>query len=133
MSNLQDRRTFLAAAGITVASVVAPRLPAWEAKALTPGVRENVADMDADHPVLASYRKAIGAMKKLRDTNPLSWTFQANMHGAKADAGANEGWRWCMHGNWWFLPWHRGYLFYFEKIVRKLAEDDNFRLPYWAW
>src|SRR5207244_3970381 len=38
-----------------------------------------------------------------------------------------------MHGNWWFLPWHRGYLYYFERIVRKMSGSDTFRLPYWPW
>jgi tyrosinase len=97
------------------------------------GIRENIAGMEVDHPVLTSYRKAIEAMKKLPATNPLSWQFQANMHDALKKDGNNKGWRWCMHGNWWFLPWHRGYLYFFEKIVRKMSEDDGFRLPYWAW
>ena len=136
MSKAQTRRTFLATAGITVAAVVTQRLGALRDKPKEVpvlGTRENVAGMEADHPVLASYRKAIEAMKKQPATDPLSWTFQANMHGAPGAAGDHEGWRWCMHGNWWFLPWHRGYLYYFEKIVRKLSGDDGFRLPYWAW
>jgi tyrosinase len=89
--------------------------------------------MDADHPMLASYRNAIERMKKLPANDPLSWQFQANMHGAPKNDGQNKGWRWCMHGNWWFLPWHRGYLYFFEKIVRKMSSDDRFRLPYWSW
>src|ERR1043165_7103890 len=97
------------------------------------GIRENVADMDDNHPTLVSYRKAVAAMKKLPGNNPLSWQFQANMHGAPADDGVNDNWRWCMHGNWWFLPWHRGYIYYLEKIVRQMSGDEDFRLPYWAW
>jgi tyrosinase len=138
MSQSQNRRTFLATAGITVASVVTPRLFAQPKNAPTPtqGTRESVAGMDADHPTLVSYRTAIEGMQKLGTqdpTNPLGWRFQANMHGAKNADGMNTGWRWCMHGNWWFLPWHRGYLYFFEKIVRKLSGNDTFRLPYWAW
>jgi tyrosinase len=92
--------------------------------------------MEADHPTLVAYRTAVGAMKKLdKDdpTNALSWRFQANMHGAPGDDGENKSWRWCMHGNWWFLPWHRGYLYFFEKIVRKMSGNDAFCLPYWPW
>ncbi len=88
--------------------------------------------MPADHPVLNSYRKAIEAMQKRDLKDPLSWRFQANLHGSLED-GINAGWDWCMHGNWWFLPWHRGYLYYFERIVRRLSGDDTFRLPYWPW
>lgn len=32
-----------------------------------------------------------------------------------------------------FLPWHRLYLAYFEKIVRKLSGDQNFAIPYWEY
>ncbi|NRA64243.1 MAG: tyrosinase family protein [Pseudobacteriovorax sp.] len=38
----------------------------------------------------------------------------------------------CDHGTWRFLPWHRAYLYYFEKYLRKVIRDD-FRLPYWRW
>jgi Common central domain of tyrosinase/Polyphenol oxidase middle domain len=128
----QNRRTFLAAAGITVASVVTQRL-SGQPSAPTQGTRETVAGMDADHPTLVSYRAAIQAMKQLNATDPLSWAFQANMHGALPQDGQNNGWRWCMHGNWWFLPWHRGYVYYFERIIRKMSGNDAFRLPYWPW
>src|ERR1019366_2053176 len=87
-------------------------------------IRQSIAEMDENHPVLISYRKAVEKMKKLPATNPLSWQFQANMHGALKNDGVNDAWRWCMHGNWCFLPWHRGYVHYFEKIVRKMSGDD---------
>lgn len=32
-----------------------------------------------------------------------------------------------------FWPWHRMYLFYFERICRKLSGDDTFALPYWGY
>src|SRR5260370_25133060 len=43
------------------------------------------------------------------------------------------GWDGGQPSNWWFLAWHRGYLYFFEKIVRKMSGDDSFRLPYWPW
>jgi tyrosinase len=33
----------------------------------------------------------------------------------------------------WFLPWHRMYLYYFERIVRHVLLDPAFMLPYWNW
>ena len=50
----------------------------------------------------------------------------------------------CPHNNWFFLPWHRVYLAYFEsELIRVLSEDDTrgakakiidtFGLPYWDW
>ena len=39
----------------------------------------------------------------------------------------------CQHGSFFFLPWHRMYLFYFEKVLRAASGDANFALPYWRW
>jgi tyrosinase len=134
MSRSPDRRAFLATTGVTVASVMSPQLFAQpKDPAPTLGTRESVIGMDADHPTIASYRTAVEAMQKLPATDPTSWQFQANMHGLPDGEGANKGWRWCMHGNWWFLPWHRGYIYFFEKIIRKKSGNDAFRLPYWPW
>ena len=46
-----------------------------------------------------------------------SWNKQALIHNNH-----------CTHGNWWFLPWHRAYLFYFEAICRKLTGNNDFAL-----
>lgn len=32
-----------------------------------------------------------------------------------------------------FLPWHRFYLHYFERTLRKYSGDPNFALPYWNY
>ncbi|MEQ1808660.1 MAG: tyrosinase family protein [Terricaulis sp.] len=39
----------------------------------------------------------------------------------------------CPHGNWWFLPWHRAFLGWFEQTCRQLSGDPEFALPYWDW
>jgi tyrosinase len=61
-------------------------------------------------------------MKALPASNPISWVAQANIHNNK-----------CPHGCWFFLPWHRAYLVYFERICRKVTGDGSFALPYWNW
>jgi len=39
-----------------------------------------------------------------------------------------------VHGSWNFFPWHRAFLYYFERILGSLVGDiNNFRLPYWDW
>lgn len=123
------RRAFLASAGVTVASVVVPRAFGQVA----PVTRESVAGMSEGHPTLVAYRMAIGKMQALEETNPLSWKYQANMHGVLANPGMVADWSWCMHGNWWFLPWHRGYLYFFERIIRQMSGVESFALPYWPW
>ena len=72
--------------------------------------------------VLDSYKKAIRAMLALPPTDPRNWYRHMLIHALD-----------CPHGNWWFLPWHRGYLGWFERICRDLSGDPQFALPYWDW
>lgn len=49
------------------------------------------------------------------------------------DAIARQVWGQCQHGTPWFFAWHRLYLYYFEKVLQKAANDPNLRLPYWDY
>jgi len=84
--------------------------------------RRNIANLAANHPLIVAYKDAVSAMKALPSSDPRNWTKQAEIH-------LNH----CPHGNWWFLPWHRAYLLYFERICRKLSGYNDFALPYWNW
>ncbi len=84
--------------------------------------RRNVANLASNDPIIQAYQAAISAMKALPASNPLSWQYQATIHNNH-----------CPHGNWWFLPWHRVYLLYFERIIRKMSGNNDFALPYWNW
>ncbi len=64
--------------------------------------------------------------------DPTSWQFQANVHGMPGPR-LNPLWKRCEHGTLLFLAWHRGYLFFFERMLRKAAGDDYLTLPYWDW
>ncbi len=33
----------------------------------------------------------------------------------------------------YFLPWHRMYVYFFERIIRTVSEDPEFSLPYWNY
>ena len=100
------------------------------------------------------YAKAIEAMDALPISDRTSWRFLAAMHGFDSDqwreanllrAGeevptdlANETFaNQCQHGSWYFLPWHRGYLWAFEEIVaakvKELGGDPDWALPYWNY
>lgn len=85
-------------------------------------VRKDVNSLTDDDPIIKTYRKAVKAMKDLPDDHPFSWVSQAQIH-----------LNFCPHGNWFFLPWHRAYLLYFEDICRELTGDEDFALPYWNW
>jgi tyrosinase len=84
--------------------------------------RRNIATMAANDPVIDAYKAAVSAMKALPASDRRNWERQATIH-----------FDFCPHGNWWFLPWHRVYLFYFERICRKLSGYEDFALPYWNW
>lgn len=49
------------------------------------------------------------------------------------DSFTDSIWGTCQHGNLLFLPWHRFYLHYFERTVRKQSNDPNLALPYWNY
>jgi hypothetical protein len=49
------------------------------------------------------------------------------------DATAQAVWDQCQHGTPYFFPWHRLYLYYFERVLRAAAGDNTLRLPYWDY
>jgi tyrosinase len=89
---------------------------------VTRPVRRSVTGMASSSPILTAYRSAIAKMKALPSSDRRNWTNQARIH-----------FDYCPHGNWLFLPWHRAYLLYFERICRKLSGMADFALPYWNW
>ena len=38
-----------------------------------------------------------------------------------------------IHFSWLFLPWHRWYLFFHERILASLVQDPSFSLVFWNW
>lgn len=85
-------------------------------------VRRDISTLDPNGVVVQTYKDAVASMKALPASDPRNWTRQAEIH-----------LNFCPHGNWYFLPWHRAYLFYFENICRELTGNDEFALPYWHW
>lgn len=119
------RRTTLK---LGVAAAVAGSLPFKAAFAQPVPVRRSLHEMDLDDPVLAALRDFVSQMKDpARDGQPLSWVGFANIHGTPA------GFNLCPHGNWYFLPWHRGYVLMYERAVRSLTGNADFAMPYWDW
>jgi Common central domain of tyrosinase/Polyphenol oxidase middle domain len=99
-------------------------------------VRRDVGGWPASHPILVSYGKAIRRMKRLPTTDPRSWTYQAAIHAIFAtprEYPSSYPWNTCQHGNYFFWPWHRMYLYYFERIVRKMSGNPKWALPYWNY
>lgn len=126
-----NRREFLAAGGVLSGAICANQwgLSAWGGQGGSiVRVRKDVATLTASSPEILSLKKGVAAMKALGLMDLRNWRRQAEIHGTILGAFGN-----CQHGNWWFLPWHRVYLYYFEEIIRQLSGDDDFALPYWDW
>ncbi|HMH34081.1 MAG TPA: tyrosinase family protein, partial [Puia sp.] len=80
-------------------------------------VRKNIYSLPATDPIVIDYQKGVAVMKTRPITDPTSWDYQANMHGTD-EAKLLPLWATCQHGSYYFLSWHRMYLYFFERIVR---------------
>jgi hypothetical protein len=81
---------------------------------------------------LTTLRDAYAALRALPATDKRTWLMQADMHALFCASCTNSPTD--IHGSWSFFPWHRAFLYYFERILGSLAGDLNsFRLPYWDW
>lgn len=112
--------------------------------------RKNVYKLPSGDKTLEWYSKAVAEMKKRPATDPTSWSYQAAIHGfiASSPYWSNVGtipplserdmyWERCQHQSWFFLPWHRMYLAYFEQIVANtiagLGGPADWALPFWDY
>jgi Common central domain of tyrosinase./Polyphenol oxidase middle domain. len=88
-------------------------------------------------PVLTYYARAVGEMRRRNPDMPTGWDYQGAMHGRAGPVPAGAVWNQCQHANWFFLPWHRMYLYHFEQIVRSVVIDlggpADWALPYWDY
>jgi hypothetical protein len=94
--------------------------------------RPNAGKLDPNGPEFAALRKGVQTMQSRPATDPTSWLYQANMHGTY-DTPALQAWNSCQHGTYFFLSWHRMYLYYFERILRAASGDPKLALPFWDY
>jgi polyphenol oxidase len=87
----------------------------------------------ADVDRLRNAYKALRALAQSDPADPRGWLQQGDKHcwncGGGLDGQAGEE----IHGSWLFLPWHRAFLYFHERILGKLINDQNLRLAYWDW
>lgn len=118
-----------------LARYIGPVTPPFSAvPALPPFVRQSIATLSAQQ--IASLRHGIQVMMSRPITDPTSFRFQANIHGttdAPATPVETASWNQCEHGSFYFLSWHRMFLYFFDRILRAAAGDPNLVLPYWNW
>jgi polyphenol oxidase len=82
---------------------------------------------------ISQFRTAYAKLRALPSTDTRTWVLQADMHAIYCQACTNDKVQ-SVHGSWNFFPWHRAFLYYFERILGSLIGNINyFRLPYWDW
>jgi tyrosinase len=101
-----------------------------------PFIRREVRELPPGDETLEAYARAVKAMKDRKPTDPRSWTYQAAMHGTKTRPQLDL-WNGCKHYSWFFLAWHRMYVYFFERIVREAVIETggpkDWALPYWNY
>jgi hypothetical protein len=128
-----SRRRFLKTSGAVTAALVGSSIfEVAPLLAAPPHIRRDIGGLSVSGTVITAYKKAIKAMKALSASNPLSWAYQAAIHGTTL-SGSNIAWNTCEHGTYFFFSWHRMYLWYFERIIRKMSGDPGWALPYWNY
>jgi len=128
-----SRRDVLLQGCVIGAGVVAANMSGIEALAQTQiPERRSLEGLAWNDPIVATYRDAVGIMKQTPDAQQFSWVNLSQIHGSDPNT-----YNFCPHGNWYFLPWHRGYLIAFEAVVRdavvKLGGPADWALPYWNY
>lgn len=93
---------------------------------------------NASAKYIAKYIRAYELMRALPADDPRSMAMQASLHcafcnGAYMQAGTNQSVPLQVHFSWLFLPWHRWYLYFHERILGSLLGDPGFALVYWNW
>jgi tyrosinase len=95
-------------------------------------VRRSASGLGVASPIITGYATAWNAMKALPVNDVHSWEYQRAIHGTTL-AGMNTAWNTCHHHTPYFWSWHRMYLYYFERIVRKYSGVADWTLPYWDY
>lgn len=118
-------KTILSAGAVTAFTAVVPGLATVAAQ--TQRVRRSVNSMSLDDPDLSTYRDFVGLMRNIPATQAVSWVGFSSVHGSE------KGYKYCPHGDWYFLPWHRAYVDMYEKAAASLLKNPQFAMPYWDW
>lgn len=144
-----SRREMVTLMGMTAASTLVGNGFTSAGAQASPSPRMPLDEFVQSASLLAALRRGVAEMKRRKPSDPLSWFYQAAIHGvtdeavkeaAKIDpdvANIPAGrWNQCPHNgenSANFLPWHRGYTYYFEKILRMHTGESSLSLPYWNY
>ena len=82
--------------------------------------------------------KAVGYMRNDMPTDsPLHWENYGRQHAHHCTEYGKDNPQ--VHWSWHFLPWHRGYIYFLERILANIlttkcnVDGSKFAYPYWDW
>ncbi len=93
--------------------------------------RRTLTNMSIDDPIISTYRDFVGIMQSppANLSANVNWQSFAQQHGSFE----TQEYKFCPHGDWYFLPWHRAYTLMYEKAAQVLTNNPAFAMPYWNW
>ena len=146
-----DRRKFIkstALAGLGTLCSTSPilariqhHITATNGKAFDPStepkrVRKSFYDLTDEE--LRNFCRAVGYMRTgLPLEDPTQWDNYALIHALHCTEASDQ--HPPVHWSWNFLPWHRAYLYFLERILANIlttkfkVDGSKFALPYWDW
>lgn len=105
-------------------------------------------------PILFWYAKGVQALQEKPLSDKTSWRFMAAVHGIDKALWQKYGyytpgeplpsqaeqdlfWNQCQHQSWYFIPWHRGYVWSIEALLReeiiRQGGPADWAMPYWNY
>ena len=100
------------------------------------------------------YARAVGELRTRPFNDRTSWVYMGSLHGIDVQGWVNQGlvppnipspppdplqdrFNQCQHAGWFFLPWHRGYVFAMEALLADWIVSQggpaDWALPYWNY
>lgn len=135
--------------GLSCTLFVPPkRVIAQTPSASAPSPRMDLRTFSSNPALVQSLKDGVRVMQSRRPSDPTSWFFQAAIHGVPPPvvedmtnqdpsvSSVSQYWNQCPHHGQpsaGFLPWHRAYLYYFERILREASGNPGLSLPYWNY
>ncbi|HKQ97931.1 MAG TPA: tyrosinase family protein [Candidatus Polarisedimenticolia bacterium] len=92
-------------------------------------IRRNIYSLSTAE--VAKLQAGVAVMKARAATDPTSWWYQAKMHATNSAALPLQDQ--CQHRQFLFFSWHRMFVYFFERILRKAVGDPDFAQPYWNY
>lgn len=100
-----------------------------------PRLRKSFYDLTDDE--LKTFMSAVGYCRNnLTLDDPVMWDNYARIHAYHCTEASDA--HPPVHWSWNFLPWHRGYLYFLERILascldKQGLDGSKFAMPYWDW